>query len=209
MVTVPQVASLVVACLALLFTIASFWWLQARRGRLACFPVQEFAGYLDADRVTVRIPLSIYNHGAAARVVTQLRLRLRPQEGDSVVLHALTFRRTLKPMSDDVEDFVHPYAVSGRTVASRHVEFSSLAGVGPSAALLSGHPVTVVVEALIDQDDERWTELGHFPLHVEAMAHVGTYLACSNHPRQWPENLLDEAAQAFAALRERMGLPQA
>ncbi len=207
MVTVPQVASLVVTCLALLFTVASFWWLQARRGRLACFPVQQFAGYLDADRVTVRIPLSIYNHGAAARVVSQLRLTLRPQEGASVVLHALTFRRTLKPMIDDVEDFVHPYAVPGRTVVSRHVEFSSPDGVGPSAALLSGHAVTAVVEALIDHDGERWTKLGGFPLHVEAMAHVGRYVAYGNQPRQWPEDLLDEAAKAFAALRERMRPP--
>lgn len=206
MVTVPQVGSLVVACLALLFTVASFWLLQARRGRLSCFPIQQFAGYLDADQVTLRIPLSTYNHGAAARVVADLRLGLQPQQGEAVVLHALTFRRTLDPTGDDVEDFVHPYAVPGRSVVSRHVEFSSLPGVGPTAALLSGHPATAVVEALVDHDDEHWTELGRFPLHIEAMAHVGRYVAYGNQPRHWPEGLLDEAAQAFAALRGRMGL---
>jgi hypothetical protein len=52
-------ASLIISISALLFTVTSFWWLQARRGRLTCFPVQTFSGYLKRDGVALRMPLSL------------------------------------------------------------------------------------------------------------------------------------------------------
>lgn len=118
-------ASIFIALAAVLFTIGSFWWIHARRGSLRSFPPQTFAGYLQQDSAAIRLPLSIFNTGAVPIVVTDLRLRLEPTQGDELLMHCRTFRRSLTPEADDVEDFAHPWSVPGRTVVSKHVEFAS------------------------------------------------------------------------------------
>lgn len=197
------VASLVTAAAALLFTVTSFWWLQTRRGRLSCFPVQTFSGYLRADSAALRIPFTIFNSGGVPIVVADLRLRMRPPDGADLLMHFRTFRKTLLPGNDDVDDFAHPFGIPGRDVVARHVEFSSL--VGP-VSLVSGNSAVAVVEALLDHADQ-WTELGRFPLHVEVMAHTGKYITYSNKTDVWPAGLVEEAAASFRELRQDMGLP--
>ncbi len=197
------VASLLISVSALLFTVGSFWWLQARRGPLSCFPVQTFSGYLQADGAALRIPLAVFNIGAVPRVVTSLRLRVQAQGEEEACMPVSTFRRSVYPKPDDVEDFAYPYSVPGRGVTSRHVEFKSR--VAP-AALLTGHAVTAVVEALIDHEPE-WTRLGRFPIHVEVMRHPSNYITYSNQPQTWERGLLKEAAVAQGELRRTLGLP--
>lgn len=196
------VASLVIAAAALLFTVASFWWLQARRGRLSCFPVQTFSGFLAADSAVLRIPLTIFNSGAVPIVVADLRLRMRTPEAEDLLMHFRSFRKSLLPESGDVHDFAHPFSIPGRDVVARHVEFASL--VGP-ASLVSGNSAVAVVEALLDHDDQ-WIELGRFPVHVEIMAHTGTYVTYSNRAHVWPPGLAEQAAASFTKLRRKMGL---
>lgn len=53
--------ALLVAVLALLFTVASFWWLYARRGSLE---VGQPGAYAFASKVRLRLPLAFYNTGA-------------------------------------------------------------------------------------------------------------------------------------------------
>ncbi len=48
---------MVVAILALLFTVGSFWWIQARRGRLQTFPPLSYAGAFTEQEVIVSLPL--------------------------------------------------------------------------------------------------------------------------------------------------------
>ncbi|MDP9383491.1 MAG: hypothetical protein M3Q29_25770, partial [Chloroflexota bacterium] len=153
---------------------------------------------------TAHIPLSIFNSGAVPIVVTDLRLRMQPSTGDELLMHLKTFRATLRPGPDDVEDFTHPYSVPGRAVVAQHVEFVSLVGPAP---LLSGDPATAVVEALLDHK-ETWTELGRFPLHVEIMAYTGSYITYSNQPHAWQPGLPQKAAAALKKLRKEMGLPE-
>lgn len=195
--------AVIISICALVFTVASFWWLQARRGRLSCFPVQTFSGYLQPDGVTLRIPLSIFNSGARARVVGDLRMRLQTRDGDEFSMFFKTLRSTVGPGSDDVKDFAHSYGVGARSVDTRMVEFSSLSG--PTASLLSGQPVTAVVDALVDHGP-KWVELGRFPLHIEVMAEPGRYVTYTNQEAAWPPGLRDEAAVAFAKLRQQAGL---
>lgn len=197
-------ASLVVAVCALLFTVTSFWWLHARRGRLSCFPVQSFSGYLSASHAALRIPLTIFNSGATPIVVTDLRLRMQPQDGDELLMHLRSFRKTLLPETDDMEDFAHPYSVPGRAVVAQHVEFASVISPAP---LLSGDPATAIVEGLLDHEGT-WAELGRFPLHIEIMAHTGSYITYSNQPHAWQPGLQELAAAAFQKLRKEMGLPE-
>lgn len=198
-------ASLAISVTALLFTITSFWWLQARRGRLSCFPVQTFSGYLNRDGAALRIPLSIFNSGAVPLVVTDLRLRLSLPDSDDLLMHFRTLRRSVRTDPDDVEDFAHAYSVGGRSVDTRMVEFAL--NSSPSS-LLYGQAVVGVVEAQIGHL-EQWVELGDFPLHVEAMAHPGNYITYSNQQHVWPEGLLAEAAAAHRKLRQQWGLEDA
>jgi hypothetical protein len=65
--------ALLVALLALFFTVASFWWLNARRGSLQ---VGEPGAYAFANKPRLRLPTAFYNTGARALIVTDLRLLL-------------------------------------------------------------------------------------------------------------------------------------
>jgi len=190
-------ASLFIALAALLFTVGSFWWIHARRGKLQSFPPQTFAGYLQRDSAAIRLPLSILNTGAVPIVVTDLRLRLEPIEGDELLMHCRTFRRSLTPEADDVDDFAHPWTVPGRTVVSKHLEFAS---TSDPDSILSGAPVNAVIEGLTDRQTT-WTTLLRFPLHVEIMAHIGRYITYSNQEHVWQPNLRSDAAKAHSKLR--------
>jgi hypothetical protein len=190
------VASIVIAVAALIFTVSSFWWIHARRGKLSSFPVQTFSGYLKADSAAVRLPISIFNDGALPIVVADLQLRLQSPDGREYLMHCRTFRKSLRPESDDVDDFAHPVSVPGRTVVSRHVEF---AGITPPEPLLSGAPLRAIVEGQLDHEDY-WSELVAFTLHIEIMAHVGSYITYSNHEHVWSTGLREEAVAAHTKL---------
>ena len=58
-------ASVLIACLALAFAIGTFWWLNARQGRLKSFEPQSFAiGFRQADLVVLlRFPLVLVFRG--------------------------------------------------------------------------------------------------------------------------------------------------
>jgi hypothetical protein len=116
------VAPLVVSVAALLFTVVSFWWLQARRGRLVSYVPLAYAGYFNPSAFRLRLPLTIYNNGARTLVLTNLRLVFLD---DDMAIPVISFRKTLKPLTDDVADFAHPFAVSGRATESRFIEFGS------------------------------------------------------------------------------------
>jgi len=57
------VAALVVSICAVLFTAASFWWLNARRGTLKSWEPHSYAAYWSAEVGLLRLPLVVY--GAA------------------------------------------------------------------------------------------------------------------------------------------------
>jgi hypothetical protein len=60
-----------VAC-ALVFTVASFWWIQVRRGRIQTYAPHSFAAAVTTDMIRIRLPLVFYNTGARAIVVQNL-----------------------------------------------------------------------------------------------------------------------------------------
>ena len=66
----------VVAICALAFTIASFWWLNARRGRLKTYEPHTFAAAITPQVVRLRLPLVLYNTGAIPIIVQNLRVGL-------------------------------------------------------------------------------------------------------------------------------------
>lgn len=194
------IASVIIAVAALLFTITSFWWIHARRGKLRAFPPRSFSGYLNVDSAGIRLPLSIFNDGAIPIVVTDLRLRLQPTTGPELLMHSRSFRRSLRPEADDVLDFAHPWCVPGRAVVSQHVEFASIVGPG---SLLDGQPVKAVLDGTLGQNDD-WTTLAEFPLHTEIMAHPASYITYSNQEHVWEPGLREEAAAAHTDLKRQI-----
>ncbi len=50
-------APVFISCLALIFTVGSFYWLQARKGRLKLYPVITFSGYWNKSRLVLRLPV--------------------------------------------------------------------------------------------------------------------------------------------------------
>lgn len=76
--------SVLVAICALVFKVASFWWLNVRRGRLVSFEPHSFAAYYDQPLLLIRLPLVIHNTGPAPVVVQDMRLAF-PRESTSVI----------------------------------------------------------------------------------------------------------------------------
>jgi hypothetical protein len=68
--------SLVISTCALLFTIGSFWWLNARRGKLRSPRPHSFAAAFTPHDLLINLPLILHNTGAPAVVVQDFRLRL-------------------------------------------------------------------------------------------------------------------------------------
>lgn len=64
------------AAFSLLFTVFSFWWLQARTGRLIGYAPATFTSHISNKSISVRIPVVTYNSGARGRIVRELRLVL-------------------------------------------------------------------------------------------------------------------------------------
>lgn len=162
--------SSVIALAALGFTVASFWWLQARRGTLRTYVPQVYAAAITPERrCRLRFPLTFYNDGAAAQAITDMRVVV---VGD--VEHALpmiTFRRTLKPLSDDVDDFAHTFPVLGRQAVSRIVEFGSDEWAPPVAS-----SIRVRLEVREGHSDS-WSSLTEFPLVTPDEEKARAYLA--------------------------------
>lgn len=103
-------SALLIAVLALLFTVASFWWLNARRGRVQ---VGRPGAYAFADKVRLRLPLVFYNTGARALVVTDLRVVL-VDDADQPPLRWIATVARLQTLGGDERDFATPFAVPGR-----------------------------------------------------------------------------------------------
>lgn len=186
-----------IATLALLFTIASFYWLQARTGRLKLYPIVVFSGYLTRSQMTLRLPLTIFNSGAKPRVVTALRLHLITGAGDNVTMTCHAFRRTIKPDTNDMEDFPVAFIIPPRAVTTKFAEFR----LDPTPLrVLSNVPTRAEVEAFVDQK-LRWKRLGRAELHMEIM-HDSSFITYSNHEGAWQKDQLKAAAQYREALRE-------
>ena len=165
--------AIAVGVCALLFTVASFWWIQLRRGRLVSFEPQTYSGYVQAGAFRLRLPLTIYNTGAVSLVVTDLRVVFT---GDGQVAPAITFRSTLKPLSSDVIDFVHPFPVRGREAVTKYVEFGSR-----SWAPEQGTCYEISV-GLRTGDDGKWTQLLRTQVTTPSGEGAGAYITHRRDP---------------------------
>lgn len=140
-----------VPVLALVFTVASFWWIYLRRGRLSASAPDSYASVLSESMTRIRLPLVIYNSGAATLVVDSLRLVIEDHQFEWI-----SVRESLKPHEDDFVDFAAPFPVGGRGARRIFAEFGEnppVWSVGP------GRTYQVRVE---HRAGDRWKELATF-----------------------------------------------
>jgi hypothetical protein len=165
---------LLVACLALLFTVASFWWIHVRRGRLVSYEPQTYAGYILQNQFRLRLPLTIYNTGACTLTVTDLRAVFQDED---VIVPVITFRHSLKPLSGDVADFAHPFPVEGRRAVSRFVEFGRTSGWAPATG--TNYRVRIEVKT---GDSAKCAPLTHLTLTTPPPAKATAYITHRRDP---------------------------
>jgi hypothetical protein len=119
-------AALVISVLALVFTVASFWWLYARAGWLEAAAPRAY-GF--TSRVRLRLPLAFFNTGAKALIVSDLRLLLDDSEWEP--LPWIITRRTMRAEHDD-HALATPFSVPGRGTEEVIAEFGHDRGWAPA-----------------------------------------------------------------------------
>jgi hypothetical protein len=109
---VIAVAALIVSVLALIFTVGSFWWMNARRGSIEIGRPGTYA--FAASTLRLRLPLALYNTGATALIVTDIRFRPQSATDGEPYLWLATLSN-LRPTEGEPRDFTTPFAVLGRS----------------------------------------------------------------------------------------------
>jgi hypothetical protein len=158
-------APTIIAVAALGFTIGSFWWLNARVGRLTVAGVpMSYAATTERDRLILLFPLVFNNTGPVPYVVRDLRLRFH-DEPDGVPLAFERVRTGISPSHAELEDLGAAFPVRGREAVRMFCEFQR----NPTGRSMTAGTHPLVLEALTDKDDD-WHVLLEFTLHVDGHA---------------------------------------
>lgn len=179
----PEILSVFIALLALGFSVGSFWWIHARSGSLITYPVVAFAGAVSGSEFQVRIPVVIHNSGAAPAVVRAMKLTYVGTDGQVHTMQSQTFLKTIDP-SNSHSDFVHAFAVPGRTVETKYVKF-----LEAGKPRIAPGKETVFVLHILRDENEGWTGLKSIKVHTGLL--TGHLLTMSNEPAHWQANTLD------------------
>ncbi|WP_461073610.1 hypothetical protein, partial [Streptomyces pseudoechinosporeus] len=75
-VVVVALCSLLVALFSLIFTVASFWRLNAYQGKLKSWEPRSFVALINGSVLSFRFPLVLHNTGAKPIVVQEFRMRI-------------------------------------------------------------------------------------------------------------------------------------
>jgi hypothetical protein len=165
------VIALVVSVLAFAFTIASFWWLNARRGSVAGAvpPVYAFV-----KGFRLRFPVAVFNDGAVALLITDLRIVV----SDAGTFPWQTTRTKLKPASDDGHEFATPFSVKGRDTTQIIAEFGGDFDWRPEP----GATHQIRLEGMVHSENA-WTEFVTFTWwapHADRL--MNNYIVHRNEP---------------------------
>ncbi|GLP65751.1 hypothetical protein TUSST3_23710 [Streptomyces sp. TUS-ST3] len=182
-----------------MFTVASFWWLNARQGRLKSYEPYSFAGAATPHLTLVRLPLVFYNTGPKPIVVQNLQIRF-PDEPASLL--PLPWRNSwpqLMPVSEDRAAMPAVFAVDGRKAEQRFIEFGApFPGFIPQA-----RDYTVTLEGTLGHR-KGWRPLLTFTLRMGNMINPSQYITYSNSPHDLTEADREKANAALDALAAKL-----
>jgi hypothetical protein len=158
-------APIIVALAALGFTVGSFWWINARTGRLIVPGAPaSYAAATNGDRLILLFPFTFYNSGPVPFVVRDLRLRFR-DEREGRPLDFERVRSGISPSHSELEDLAAGFPVRGNEAVRMFCEFQRAPVGRPMTA--GRHPLAL--DALTDKSHE-WRLLLEFDLYVDANA---------------------------------------
>ncbi|WP_304453111.1 hypothetical protein [Nocardiopsis sp. YSL2] len=166
-----------ISVLALLFTASSFWWLNARRGRLKCFPPHSFAAKVSPDSILLRFPFVFYNPGAQPLVIENLSMKFDAAQGREMKWHGVRTTLMAARGAEDKMDLPAVFFVPGRSAQQLFLEFK---GEG-FESILAPKEFNVRLRVKLGHR-KKWSLLRKFPLHLERVRHPGSYAAYSNSP---------------------------
>ena len=172
-------AALAISVLALGFTLASFWWLNAREGSLEATRPPNYA-FAANPELRLRFPLAFFNTGAKALIVTDLRVVFDDKPTPSP-FRWITIRTKLRPEEDDGFAFATPFSVGGRSAKEVIAEFGDVQGWSPQP--LSKHRLRLQAEI---HPSEEWTDVVTFDWWVPPAEKMGPYIAHRNEPYGLP-----------------------
>lgn len=107
-------AASIVSVSALLFTVASFWWLNARQGRLESWEPHSFAAIVRGSMIRLRLPLVLHNSGAKPIIVQDLRLSFPDEPASHLPLLWTSSASRLQPGPDEESELPTGFVVAGR-----------------------------------------------------------------------------------------------
>jgi hypothetical protein len=110
-----------ISVFALLLTLATFWWVFLRRGRLVTAAPDTYATP-PGPTLRLRFPFVLLNTGAVPIVVADLRLVV----DGTHEFHWSSVRSKVSPSMDDFVDAAAPFAVKGRDAVQVFVEFGQV-----------------------------------------------------------------------------------
>ena len=176
--TVVTAADVIATC-ALAFTLASFWLLYARAGKLEIVGEPRSYSFAASRGFIVTLPLVFTNARPLAAVAINVRLRLDTPGFPSIVPFVAT-RDGVKP-EDTGRKMATSIVIQGRETRLVCCEFI----LEPFDVVLAGPiSVPVTVEAFIPRRGRppAWKVLLTFPLRLpkEAAEHRGQYLTYDN-----------------------------
>jgi hypothetical protein len=167
-----------IATLALLFTIGSFWWLNARQGKLRSYWPHSFGFSQMPNKILLRFPLVLYNTGPKPIVVQDLRLSFINEPGPPS-LPWRTSRSQLMPNTVDDPQLPAVFSVPGRQAQQHFIEF----GIDSPERLpdleLATREHRVQVEVLLGHK-RKWQRLVAGPLQAKDIELPTRYIAYSN-----------------------------
>ncbi len=175
----------IIATCALLFTVGSFWLLNARAGKLQIVGEPRSYTFASQSEFFLILPLVFTNSRPLAAVAINLRLRLDVPGFPPVVPFVATVDG-LTP-KDDSRRMATSIVIQGRETRLVCCEFIS----GPYEVVLAKPmPLRVTVEAFVWRRWRRptWQSLLTFPLRIpeQAVKHRGQFITVDNQASGLP-----------------------
>jgi hypothetical protein len=181
--TALSTSALTVSGMALAFTILSFWWLHARRGKLIIAPPRAFAVANKADGLLlVQLPLVFYNDGPASQIVHNLRLTVVQGKHQSPILY---FNNTVPDLAIGGDrQWARQFIIEGRKAHAVVCAFQNDA----RDFVFQDKDCYAKLEARLNQD-RKWRTVLTFSLQVPhelvPQMNGGRLLPYDNDPDRW------------------------
>jgi hypothetical protein len=175
--------SVTISVAALLFSVASFWWLNARTGSIVATRPRAYAFGGSSDALRLRFPFAFFNDGAKTLLVEDLRVVLNGEHGQPLLRWATT-RDRLRPEINDGFAYPVPFSILGRSTREVVAEFQPDADLDWLPAADAAQRLRL--QGQIHPSDE-WVDLVAFDWWPPPEASRDHYIAYRNQPGAEPD----------------------